>query len=361
MNLKQHMLRLKMMTSWIKVSYMHLFNMATNTLCLVSTKVAPWIQRASDIKAEVVVNHELEHKLQQHNEEIIKLIKDVKMKDQALQEADVKINLLEKRMETAKKELEHVKTLEEDLEKSLNQEQMYVEAMENLQAEYDALEAENNMLKKEASKREEKRQSMLRKANFDLTEQEDTTTMQEMAGNYYEMSSQMESLKASIRYLRAENAHLKSLDFVRSLNLELGSNEKPVTTSDDTLKSIARETRVLVKDARVAGASPRVVQLSNDYQNTHWQSRKKSPDYQYQTQQSVLYTLKQRSVQLRNQMNDLQITANTNNKELSIQGSQKLGLVKVPNLLSLQNTNRHCVYLKSATEFERLHSIFIQS
>ncbi|ORE03130.1 hypothetical protein BCV72DRAFT_36769 [Rhizopus microsporus var. microsporus] len=350
---------LKSLTNELETTHAQVEN--DDKLDKISTKVAPWIQRASDIKAEVVVNHELEHKLQQHNEEIIKLIKDVKMKDQALQEADVKINLLEKRMETAKKELEHVKTLEEDLEKSLNQEQMYVEAMENLQAEYDALEAENNMLKKEASKREEKRQSMLRKANFDLTEQEDTTTMQEMAGNYYEMSSQMESLKASIRYLRAENAHLKSLDFVRSLNLELGSNEKPVTTSDDTLKSIARETRVLVKDARVAGASPRVVQLSNDYQSTHWQSRKKSPDYQYQTQQSVLYTLKQRSVQLRNQMNDLQITANTNNKELSIQGSQKLGLVKVPNLLSLQNTNRHCVYLKSATEFERLHSIFIQS
>lgn len=47
---------------------------------LVVTKVAPWIQRASDIKAEVVVNHELEHKLQQHNEEIIKLIKDVRLK-----------------------------------------------------------------------------------------------------------------------------------------------------------------------------------------------------------------------------------------------------------------------------------------
>lgn len=50
------------------------------TISLVTTKVAPWIQRASDIKAEVVVNHELEHKLQQHNEEIIKLIKDVRLK-----------------------------------------------------------------------------------------------------------------------------------------------------------------------------------------------------------------------------------------------------------------------------------------
>ncbi|KAG1241450.1 hypothetical protein G6F68_016714 [Rhizopus microsporus] len=91
-------------------------------------------------------------------------------------------------MEVAKKEIEHVKRLEEDLEKSVNQEQLYAETMENLQNENDALEAEINQLKKEANRREEKRQSLIRKAaTFDLTEHEDTTTMQEMAGNYYEI------------------------------------------------------------------------------------------------------------------------------------------------------------------------------
>lgn len=47
---------------------------------LVATGVAPWIQRASDMKAEVVVSHDMERKLQQHSEEILKLIKDVKLK-----------------------------------------------------------------------------------------------------------------------------------------------------------------------------------------------------------------------------------------------------------------------------------------
>lgn len=49
-------------------------------ITLVVTNIPPWMQRASDIKAELVINHELEHKLQQHNEEIIKLIKDLKLK-----------------------------------------------------------------------------------------------------------------------------------------------------------------------------------------------------------------------------------------------------------------------------------------
>ncbi|KAG1227471.1 hypothetical protein G6F35_002586 [Rhizopus arrhizus] len=337
---------LKSLTNELQTTYTQVEN--DEKLDKITTKVAPWIQRASDIKAEVVINHELEHKLQQHNEEIIKLIKDVKFKDQALQEADVKINLLEKRMEVAKKEIEHIKTLEDDLEKSTRQEQLYAETMETLQNENDALESEINQLKKEANKREEKRQSMLRKANFDL--EEDSTTMQEMAGNYYEMSSQMETLKTSVRYLRSENAHLKSLDFCRSLQLDFNAYDKK-EEGNDRLKSIARETRVLVKDLRTASASPRIVRLTDE-------SKKKSPDYQYQTQQSVLYTLKQRSVQLRNQINDqLQITTKIlDNKES--QPTKKLGLIKIP---ILQETARHCIHLRSATEFERLHSIFIQS
>jgi cell division protein FtsB len=219
-------------------------------------------------------------------------------------------------MEIAKKEVEHIKSLEEALEKSSNQEQMYAEAVENLQAEYDILEAENNALKKEANKREEKRQSVLRKANFDLSIEGDdgsssssSAAVQEMAGNYYEMTSQVETLKASIRYLRAENAQLKSSDFVRSLDLDINTT-KPRKEEDnkrEEIKSVARETRVLVKDMRIASASPRVIQLSSLTKPNLWQTIKKSPDYQYQIQQSVLYTLKQRSEQLRRKVDDLAI------------------------------------------------------
>lgn len=42
--------------------------------------VSPWTQRASDMKAEIVINHDMERKLQQHSDEILKLIKDVKLK-----------------------------------------------------------------------------------------------------------------------------------------------------------------------------------------------------------------------------------------------------------------------------------------
>ncbi|KAI8984000.1 dynein associated protein-domain-containing protein [Mycotypha africana] len=350
----------------------------------ITTNVAPWTQRASDIKAEVVVNHELERKLQQHNEEIVKLVKDVRLKDQALQESEVKINLLEKRMEMARREAEKIKSLESDLEKALSQEQMYAEAMENLQNEYDTLEAENNNLKKEASKREEKRQSLLRKANFvELAERDDPVQIQEMAGNYVEMATEMETLKASIRYLRAENAQLKSSDFIRSLDLKeslLVDKTRQKDIQRERLNDVARETRMLLKDIRAAGASPKIVRLQHVKKDTNkmltWQSMKRSPDYQYQAQQSVLYTLRQRSLQLRSKMVDLQITSPnariswTDNEQKQQKATKKhvllqqqLGKIKIPRLGSSSSnvSARHCVDIHNATEFKQLHNIFIRT
>jgi dynactin 1 len=73
-------------------------------------------------------------------------------------------------METVKKQADQIVILEETLQKTQDQEQMYAEAMENLQAEYDALEQENIKLKKSVSKKEEKRISLPKKSEFSLNE-----------------------------------------------------------------------------------------------------------------------------------------------------------------------------------------------
>ncbi|CAO3626644.1 unnamed protein product [Cunninghamella echinulata] len=331
----------------------------------IATEISPWIQRASDMKAEVLVNHDLERKLQQHNDELVKLIKDVKLKDQSLQEANVKIDLLERRMEFAKKEAEQISQLEDALEKANNQEQMYIEAMDNLQAEFDVLEQENNQLKKEVAKKEEKRQSLLKKMNyedFNLLQNSsnntisingsstsDPTKMDDLPNGYQMMDSHMQTLKAAIRYLRSENAQLKSQDYSRNLGLYelppvIGSplkeeekkknkenkkvekendddddedgeeeEEEEVDEDDDDdeyedetkvnkerIQTMKNQTQILLKDLRMASAAPKVVQLSSSAykQQGQWQSMKISPSYQYQQQQSALFTLQQRTKQL---------------------------------------------------------------
>ncbi|OAD70351.1 hypothetical protein PHYBLDRAFT_159658 [Phycomyces blakesleeanus NRRL 1555(-)] len=125
---------------------------------------------------------------------------------------------------------------------------------------------------------------------------------------------------------------------------------------------------------RVASASPKVVVLSADRRGGKWQSMKKTPDYQYQTQQSVIHTLKQRSEQLRSKMHQLQKDQDdssiyvppsgtkTLHQSLS-QGhallSQSLAKIQIPRLSSIGKA-RHCIQLQSAAEFERIHSIFIR-
>ena len=219
-------------------------------------------------------------------------------------------------METVKKQADQITVLEETLTKTQAQEQMYAEAMENLQTEYDALEQENTQLKKNAAKKEEKRLSAPKKADFDMME--DSSSILEMDNtNIHEMNSQMESLKSAIRYLRAENAHLKGSDIIRSLQLHDDySQKKPIEPQVQAMmRSFALETRMLVKDMRTASATPKVIQLSADRKGGKWQSDKRLPDYQYQTQQSVLYTLKQRCDQLKNKMdkvrNDQQYSTTT--------------------------------------------------
>jgi dynactin 1 len=210
-------------------------------------------------------------------------------------------------METVKKQADQ--TNEEILAKTQAQEQMYAEAMENLQAEYDALEQDNISLKKNAAKKEEKRLSVPKKTEYDLLEDGSALVLENENTNIHEMNGQMESLKSAIRYLRAENAHLKGTDVMRTLNLEQDQLKQIKTVDPQTkalMRSFALETRMLVKDMRTASATPKVIQLCKDRKGGKWQSDKRLPDYQYQTQQSVLYTLKQRCDQLKEKMLDVQ-------------------------------------------------------
>ncbi|KAI9276978.1 hypothetical protein BDA99DRAFT_123585 [Phascolomyces articulosus] len=319
-------------------------------------------------------------------------------------------------MEAAKKDTEQFLALEESLEKAKAQTQMYSEAMENLQTEYEGLEQENIQLKKAAAaQKEDKRLSMPRKPSAfegNSVVEEDTVTLGDLsdAAEYADMHHHMEILKAGIRYLRAENAHLKGCDLARSLKLEqlpavvqpTSSIRRSTSEEDqekeeedhqdddnietsheeennqpeprDMIRSLATETRVLLKDLRTATASPKVIALNECGATGEWRSMKKTPNYQYQTQQSVLYTLKQRSEQLKDKLKQLQYTTSpmTNNDDTMVHGAiqrplnyltQSIAQVKIPRLSNTTNTNsssRHCIQLTSAAEFERIHSIFIR-
>jgi dynactin 1 len=113
----------------------------------IGSGTAPWVTRVEEIKANMAVNVEAERKAAQLNDEIQGLIRSLKTKDQAIQESTVKIELMERRMETVKKQADTILGLESELSKARKQERAYEEAMEQLQSDLDVLEQDNAKLK----------------------------------------------------------------------------------------------------------------------------------------------------------------------------------------------------------------------
>lgn len=111
------------------------------------TGIAPWVRRVDDVKAALAVNVEAERKVAQLNEEMQGLVRNLKLKEQNVQEATVKIELMERRMETVKKQADTIADLEGELGKARKQERAYEDAIEQLQKDLDDLEQENQKLK----------------------------------------------------------------------------------------------------------------------------------------------------------------------------------------------------------------------
>lgn len=103
--------------------------------------------RIDEIRTSTAVNVEAERKAAQLQDEIQSLVRSLKSRDQTIQESTVKIELMERRMEASKKQSDTIVELETEMSKARKQERAYEEAMEQLQADLDALEQDNAKLK----------------------------------------------------------------------------------------------------------------------------------------------------------------------------------------------------------------------
>ncbi|EIN14288.1 dynactin [Punctularia strigosozonata HHB-11173 SS5] len=256
---------------------------------------APWVVRIDEIKASLAVNLEAERKLAQLNDEVQGLVRGLKAKDQHIQEASVKIELMERRMEAVKKQAEMITELEEQLNKARKQERTYEEAMEQLQAEYDALVQENTKLKTMAPAQERP------VPGAQVAEPETLAVEGNIETSY--LLEQLEALRGTVRFLRTENAYLKGQDLLREIQslpplpepaprtptppLDPSLSDSASDDSDSelatrplTLRSLATETKILYRDVIKFSSSPKVVDLSVRSAGRSWMPKKKTPAYQ---------------------------------------------------------------------------------
>ena len=83
----------------------------------------------------MAVNVEAERKVAQLNDEIQALARNVKIKDQTIQESSVKIELMERRQEVIKRQAEAILDLENKLTSAKKDANKFREDMESLQNE----------------------------------------------------------------------------------------------------------------------------------------------------------------------------------------------------------------------------------
>ncbi|KAI0216446.1 hypothetical protein L0F63_006490 [Massospora cicadina] len=102
----------------------------------------PWVLRSHEFKREIVVNTATERKLVSLNKDIARLTEDLRVKDQTLAERELKIELLDSRMEALRKQLAEAEKVELQLAQAQRQESLYLEAIEKFQTEVQTLEIE---------------------------------------------------------------------------------------------------------------------------------------------------------------------------------------------------------------------------
>lgn len=282
---------------------------------------------------------EAERKVAQLNEEIQGLARGIRSRDQTIQESNVKIELMERRMDMVKKQADAITSLESEIAKARKQERSYEEAIEQLQSDLDTLERDNETLKKLAAIAERQRKLshifvILFTDSFStasvgpqVAESENVTTVegsletshlleQVKHSRIYQKTIiadsfvwKIEALRGAVRYLRRENSYLKGQDLLKEIQAlptlpdfssrgptppldPSGSSSESESDSDEqrppSLRSLATETSLLYRDVIQFSSTPKIVDLTamnrkrmESSQNIRgWMPKRMTPSYQ---------------------------------------------------------------------------------
>ena len=286
----------------------------------------PWLARVTEIKAAASYNADTERKVVALSEELKDMLREIKIRvswillpsmgiadqqDQSLQESGVKVETLERRLEATRKQADQIVELENDVAKAKKQEKVYEEAIEQLQRDLDALEAENAKLGKGD-----------RQAVSTGVEVPISTAVVDSGL----VSEQVENLRTALRFLRRENALLKSKELYKDLHLlpklaftasaeleavpELdpsGLDSASSISSDDddsvgpvtpSRHTVEMESRLLWREVSEWTAVPKIVDVSK-IATSGWVRKRNGPEEQLHAWQAQEKELERRVERLK--------------------------------------------------------------
>ncbi|WVN86516.1 uncharacterized protein L203_101680 [Cryptococcus depauperatus CBS 7841] len=276
---------------------------------LVLDAPAPWLARVAAIKEAASHNPETEKQVVKLSEEVKDMLREIRIRDQSLQEAGVKVETLERRLEASRKQGDIIVELESDVAKAKKQEKVYEDAIEQLQAEQDALEAENARLRKGQGQSAD-RQVLPSGVSMSLGEPALASSSSGLESS--QLVEQVEILRSTIQFLRSENALLKSKELFNEIHslpavtyrsvtnvpelvpsatfssstsdsegsMPVTPTLSPVSLPPPTKHDLEVESRILLLQITKFQAGAKIVDISGLRGEKGWRSRKKEPEVQ---------------------------------------------------------------------------------
>ncbi|KAJ7650592.1 dynactin [Roridomyces roridus] len=244
------------------------------------TGVSPWVTRIDEVKASVAVNLEAERRVTQLNDELQGLVRTLKQKEQHLQEATVKNDLMERKMETVKRQADSIAEKDVIITDGKRRQRELEEALEQVQGDLDVSEQERLKLKTLVGNEQ-------RQAPGTVAPEPENVPVEGSLETSH-LLDQIDALRGTVRYLRTENSYLKGQDLLREIEAlpplpepisrlptpplvpsgPSGPSDSEDSDSEDrprtppTLRSLATETKILYRDVIKFSSAPRVVDLS---------------------------------------------------------------------------------------------------
>ncbi|KAH6682639.1 dynein associated protein-domain-containing protein [Halenospora varia] len=166
---------------------------------------APWIIRSQELKSSKTVSIDAEEEMRRLKDDNHERARLIAMRDQTLEEASVKIELLESRMRDATKKNERITELEKRIEDAKRRESELTESIESQNKELATLDTDREKWKKIA---EDAKALGIAAPGSKAGQERAVATAREMDA----LKTEIASLQSAVRYLREDSRRARLAD-----------------------------------------------------------------------------------------------------------------------------------------------------
>jgi dynactin 1 len=233
---------------------------------------APWVLRSQELKSSKTVPVDAEEEMRRLKDDNHERARLIKMRDETLEEASIKIELLESRMRDATKKTERITELERKIEDAKKLETELTESIESQNKELTIMEADREKWRKIA---EDAKEIGVVAPGSKAGQERAVATAREMEA----LKTEIASLEAAVRYLREDNRRARLAD-PQSLDWLEAPLKKYLSKEEQRKALILAEGQDVLSELLNLASTARVYDLNTMPKNRlAWRPAKSTPQY----------------------------------------------------------------------------------